>query len=375
MQEYIIRPLQDGEEPELLTLMKASFEPSMEKIFYIHPTSTFVAEYEGKLVAGINLDIYPVNKQTKMGYIGWLYTACNHRGNGLAGRLIAYALPFLREQGCTDVCACIEGDNPSSFKQLARQGFSILSLKEQIHLFRFGILKVYKHASRFFDMGYFLYHYSLASSGQAIPEQTPAQAFCLTLLGNTALWVVCLKGWNLMHLVGTMTGNPQWASGLKEGFIGPRLGGLPVALLLVPSLFLLIRTLAMEVSAKVQKIDLVYKGWDTAWLTAFLFSFLIGFPFPVPGNLYIEGNDWNVKTMQPKLTMMARTSQLAIGIGCLFFSGSYAIRYPLALLVLDTLFFFYPFCGFNARRLYFGGPATKAGSLALLLAVSLFVLL
>ncbi|AEV29663.1 acetyltransferase [Sphaerochaeta pleomorpha str. Grapes] len=377
MQEttYTIRLLQDGEEPELLALMRATFEPSMEKIFYIHPASTLVAEYDGQLVAGINLDIYPVNKNTKMGYIGWLYTASSHRGNGLAGKLIEQALPFLKEQGCTDVCACVEGDNPSSFKQLVRQGFSILSLKEQVQLFRFGILKVYRHASRFFDMGYFLYHYCLADPSETLSEQTPAKAFALTLLGNTVLWVVCLKGWNLLHLVGMFTGNPQWASGLTEGFNGPLVGGLPVVLLLVPPLFLIIRTLAMELSAKIQKIDLVYKGWDTAWITAFLSSFLIGFPFPVPGNLYIEGNDWDTKTMQPKLTMLARTSQLAIGIGCLFFADSFALRYPLTLLALDTLFFFYPFCGFNARRLHFGGPATKTSSLALLLAVSLFVLL
>jgi GNAT superfamily N-acetyltransferase len=364
MQEYTIRPLQDGEEQELLTLMKASFEPSMEKIFYIHPESTLVAEYKGKLVAGINLDIYPVNRNTKMGYIGWLYTDCKHRGKGLAGKLIDHAILFFREIGCTDLCACIEGDNPSSFKQLAKRGFSILTLKKQLKLFRFGIFRVYNHASRFFDMGYFLWHYPLTGPRKENTEQSPAKAFALTLLGNTALWIVCLKGWNLLHLLGTVANHPLWAKGLNQGMPGIRIGGLPVAIILVPSLFLVIRTMAMEISAKIQKVDLAYKGWDTAWITAVLSSFLIGFPFPVPGNLYIRGNDWKLPVMQAKLTMIARASQLGIAIACLFFSNSFVLRYPLALLVLDTVFFFYPFCGFNARRLHNGGPATKTRSYA-----------
>ncbi|WP_320129032.1 GNAT family N-acetyltransferase [uncultured Sphaerochaeta sp.] len=364
--EYAIRLLETEEEPELLRLMKDCFEPSLEKIFSIHPESTFIALQGDTPVAGINLDIFQVNKTIRMGYISWLYTQAEHRGKGLAGKLLSRAMEFLQEQGCTDVCACIEGDNPASFKQLVRQGFAILPGKGQLALFRFGIYKVYKHASRFFDMGYFLYHYSFFNNKRERPVQTPSKALGVTLLGNTLLWFACLKGWNLLHLFGLKTNHSLWGMGKPD---------FALSLLLVPALFLGIRTLAMELSAKVQKIEVEYRSWDTAWILAFLTSFLIGIPFPVPGNLYIKGNDWDLGQMQPKLTMMARSSQLAIGIACLFFSHDFALRYILPLLFLDSLFFFYPFCGFNAKRIHTGSLPARTSSLALLLAVSLFVLL
>jgi hypothetical protein len=352
--------MKEGEKPEVLALMKASFEPSLESIFYIHPESTLVAEYEGNLVAGINLDIYTVNRKIKIGYIGWLYTDINHRQQGLAGRLVEQAVTFLTDQHCTDVCACVEGDNPSSFKQLSQRGFTILSLGNQLHLFGFGIRKVYSHASRFFDMGYFLWHYPLAPADRKPLRKSAIPPFVVTLFLNTILWAFCLKGWNILSLLG-----------LK---LGPQVDSLPVQLVFLPALFLCIRTMAMEISAKVQKIETEYKGWDTAWITALLTTFLFGFPFPVPGNVYIKGTTWSLRTMQKKLTLMASTSQFALAVTCLFFAKSVALWYGLLLLTLDTLFFFYPFCGFNAQRLFKGGPATKASSLALLLVVFLFVL-
>jgi GNAT superfamily N-acetyltransferase len=360
MQEYSIRPMKEGEKPEILALMKASFEPSLESIFYIHPESTLVAEYEKTLVAGINLDIYTVNRKTKIGYIGWLYTDKDHRKKGLAGRLVEQAVTFLADQGCTDLCACVEGDNPSSFKQLSKRGFSILSLRNQLHLFGFGILKVYSHASRFFDMGYFLWHYPLAPENRKPLRENVMPPFAVTLFINTILWTACLKGWNVLHLLGLG--------------IGTKMESIPLKMLFFPAFFLGIRTLAMGLSAKAQKIETEYKGWDTAWITALLTTFLFGFPFPVPGNLYVKGTTWSLRPMQKKLTLMARASNLALAVACLVLAQSVALWYGLSLLTLDTLFFFYPFCGFNAHRLFKGGLATKATSLALLLVVFLFVL-
>jgi hypothetical protein len=209
-------------------------------------------------------------------------------------------------------------------------------------------------------MGYFLWHYPLAPADRKPLRKSAIPPFVVTLFLNTILWAFCLKGWNILSLLG-----------LK---LGPQVDSLPVQLVFLPALFLCIRTMAMEISAKAQRIDTEYKGWDTAWITALLTTFLFGFPFPVPGNVYIRGTTWSLPSMQGKLTLMARTSQLALALSCLFFAKNVAIWFVLPLLTLDTLFFFYPFCGFNAQRLFKGGLATKASSLALLLVVFLFVL-
>ena len=49
--------------------------------------------------------------------------------------------------------------------------------------------------------------------------------------------------------------------------------------------------------------------------------------------------------------------------------------YTFLLLILDTLLFFYPFCGFNASRVKRGGRRARLLSLLLLLARSIFLLL
>ncbi|MFA6682242.1 MAG: GNAT family N-acetyltransferase, partial [Sphaerochaeta sp.] len=196
MSKYAIALIREEQIAETQSLMSRCFEAKLASIFYLHPKSTLVVTYQNKVVAGINLDVYQVNKCVKMGYIGWLYTDREHRGNALAGRLLDEAISFLRKEGCTSLCACVEGDNPASFKQLANRNFSILGLKDQVKLFKLGTAKVYHHASRFFDMGYFLWHKSLI--GQNIKEtKVGMKALLSTLLGNTLLFFFCLKGWNL----------------------------------------------------------------------------------------------------------------------------------------------------------------------------------
>src|SRR5690606_26984807 len=62
MNEYRIALIETDQIEEAKHLMRSVFEPSLESIFYLHPESTLVALYENKVVAGINLDIYQVNK-------------------------------------------------------------------------------------------------------------------------------------------------------------------------------------------------------------------------------------------------------------------------------------------------------------------------
>ena len=373
MSKYAIALIREEQIAETQSLMSRCFEAKLASIFYLHPKSTLVVTYQNKVVAGINLDVYQVNKCVKMGYIGWLYTDREHRGNALAGRLLDEAISFLRKEGCTSLCACVEGDNPASFKQLANRDFSILGLKDQLKLFKLGTAKVYHHASRFFDMGYFLWYKSLI--GQNIKEtKVGMKALLSTLLGNTLLFFFCLKGWNLLNLAGL---HP-----LKSSFSVLDLHQ-KIFLLALPSLFLLARTGAMFFLTKIKqgketiqakKNMVVYRGWDTAWILAIILTFSVGFPFPVPGNLYIKGIDWKLKEEQPLLSRMSIAGQIAVALVCLFAPTGIPFLFGLALLTLDSFFFFYPFCGFNASRIKRMGAKTYGLSLAITLAVMLLLL-
>lgn len=364
MIEYSITLIQEDQLAETRALMNRCFDPSLASIFYLHPESTLVATYQGKVVAGINLDIYQVNKQVRMGYIGWLYTDKEHRGKALAGKLLNEAVSFLRKKGCTSLSACVEGDNPASFRQLAKAGFSILGLWQQLKLFKVGTVKVYHHASRFFDMGYFLWHKSL---GEQTIKEAPvgSKALLLTLLGNILLFFFCLKGWNLLNLIGLHPYKSSFSS------LTTKVQMLTLAL---PSLFLLARTGAMALFARFEKREVIYRGWDTAWILAILLSATIGFPFPVPGNLYRKGFNWNLREEKHFLASMAIAGQLAVFALCLLVPRGLPFLFGLTLLILDGCFFFYPFCGFNASRIKRMGTKTYGLSLAITLAVLLFVL-
>ncbi len=355
MSTYSISVMKKEQEAETRELMQRCFDKSLASIFFLHPDTTLVVIHEDKVVAGLNLDVYQVNKQVKMGYLGWLYTDKEHRGKGLAGKLLSEALIFLRSLGCTDVAGCVEGDNPASFKQLENKGFSRLSLLGQVRRFRFGLFRVWKHASRFFDMGYFFWHLSLDDTRtQSYPENL--KAFLLGVVANTLLFIPVLFGWNLVSLL-----NFSWMQFSHET------GSLLFAL---PLVSLLVRTLPSLVFAHIQKIRLVYRQWDTAYFTALLLPLLVGLPFPVPGNLYIQGSNWSLKTHAKDLARMSLISNTSLALLFILLPNPYT----LFLLTLDTFFFFYPFCGFNSSRIKREGWNYRLFSYVLTLACYAFLL-
>ncbi|MFA6845606.1 MAG: GNAT family N-acetyltransferase [Sphaerochaetaceae bacterium] len=345
--EFTVSPIQDQEKAQTFALMENCFSSSYRRIFFLHPETTLVAKSEDMVIGGMNMDVYTLRNGLKIGYLGWLYTDERYRGQGVASSLLENSLRFLKEKGCSDVIACVEGDNSSSFKELAHNGFSIMSLGEQLFRFGIGIGKVNRHASRFFDMGYFLWHLQLGT--EKAEQDNDQSSFFTTILINTLLWIPCLKGWNLMHYL-----FPRLVEDASHDWVSAKSALL---LFLIPALALSIRTFSMKLSAKIQNTKVQFLGWDTAWLLAVIFPFVTGFPFPVPGNIYIKGYHWCNSDMDGVLCKIARMEQIWLALFCLFFRNSIALRYCFNLLILDCLFYFYPFTGFNASRVKKRGMA------------------
>ncbi|MDY4610075.1 MAG: GNAT family N-acetyltransferase [Sphaerochaetaceae bacterium] len=361
--EYTIRRMNPEERPQVRRLMEQSFEAYLHPIFFIHEETTLVAVHDGKVVAGINLDIYTVRGgKVKMGYIGWLYTDVRHRGAGLGGRLFDAALTFLRQQGCTDAGACVEGDNPSSFKQMAYRGFSILPLGRQLKRFGLGFLKVWKRASRFLDMGYFFWYRRLDEP--EAPDQGTNEAADRVLTPSA--------GRQASTLLGTaLSCSALWAVALLRRGTSLTPPPLDIALLVAfPFALILFRTSVMWCAAKLAQLKIIYLPWDTAWLVGLLLPLLTGWPFPVPGNWYVRGARWSLNQENRRIGLMALCGVLAtllvvIGLKLLdaiwgttlLFGTSLTMilhpsfQYAATLLVLDLACFFYPFCGFNGSRI------------------------
>ncbi len=300
---------------ETKKLMNASFEKRYHSIFFLNEASTLIARIGERVVGGVNLDIFGT-----IGYIGWLYVDSQERGKGIAQALVNEATAFLFSQGCKEITACVEGDNYPSAKQLTSSGFSIMGPLQQLVHFRFKILQLNKRASRFFDMGYFLY-VKTDKSNQRKEAATNLPALIGTIILNTIFLLPLLFNISLMKLV-----------------------SYPNTVIAVPALVLLVRTLTMMLVARNRG---VYRPWDTAYLWGFLAPLLIGLPFPVPGNVYLKD-----KPSKSTLKRMGLISNLSLVL-IIFLLPSWALRiYPITLLIFDTFFTWYPFEGFNAKRMW-----------------------
>ena len=119
---------------------------------------------------------------------------------------------------------------------------------------------------------------------------------------------------------------------------------------------------------------MIYRGWDTAWILAAILTFTVGFPFPVPGHLYIKGHTWSLQKNQHMLARMAIAAQISLALVCLVSPKGIPLLFGLALLALDAFFPFYPFCGYNSSRIKRKGTKTYSLYLAITLAVMLTLL-
>ena len=390
MTEVEIRPMLESETAAIRALMERTFEVYLRPIFYIHPESTLVAMAGERLLGGINLDIYHLRRgKLRMGYMGWLYISEEARGLGLGRKLVSAGLEFLQAAGCTDVAACVEGDNPSSFKQLAFQGFAPLSLYGQIERFGIGLPKVWKHASRFFDFGYFLWNKKLVTTSEdTIPSakqksapmdpswREQAKSLLTTGLFALAMWVVLILRNSLVPLLT----NTAIAFPLR------------LLWLFFPLLAIAFRTLVMWLIAHQRKLPVVYAAWDTANVLGFLFPLVVGWPFPIPGNYYRRGTDWQLAKDAKTIGIIALGTTVAEIAVLALLKISLAVLVPTRiggvatnqfasppilflsmLCICDTLLFFYPFCGFNASRIKRLSPWLTAALSALLLAVLVFL--
>ena len=320
-----IRKIRKDEVDEALCLMGRCFPKSYASIFFLYPESTFVAVSDGKIVGGINADVYKA--KVKVGYLGWLYVDEDHRGLRIGQNLLDYAISHLEDE-VDIICGCIEGDNPSSFKNLAnRPGFSIMSLSKQFKVFGLRMFKVWKRASRFFDMGYFMWHKQRGkeegpdSLSPTLEKQLGS--FFSSVFFNTLLFSLSL----LIR------------------------GKLTMSSTLIPFVILSLRTAFQAIVLKIRKVRPIYLSWDTSWLSSLL-SVLLPFYFPTPGGVYPRGKKWSLEKEKKTLAYAALASLMAL-VAALPLSlwNKNVISFSLFLLVSDSLLCFYPFCGFSASRI------------------------
>ncbi|MBN1261367.1 MAG: GNAT family N-acetyltransferase [Anaerolineae bacterium] len=335
-----IRPLRNEEKPALAKVMRRSF-PLIQQWFFAWTENVLVGEYRGEPLGAIVLEVFPLPKGRKAGFVAWVFTDPRARGLGMGQQLTEAALAFFEAQECDEILACVEGYNASSSKLWATRGFDILSPGEQVRRYGMGIIPVWIHAFHFLDIGHFLW----ARPGADVPDH-PGSQWLGTLAANMLIMGLVMGrqlGFGQLGLLETL-----WA-------------------ISVVAALLALRTLAMWLTAKAQRLTVRFRAWESGFPVSLLVAAVFGSWFPVPGSLYPTTHDWRYRDLLPKLGPMALAGlsttligagvtrialHLEWGTGALepLLRATYNAGIPLAL--FDILMAFFPFASFNGRRVW-----------------------
>jgi len=335
-----IRAIRPDEKKPVYALFCQAF-PVFLRLFFSWGQHIFVAERNGELLGAIILGVFPISQSQKGGIVYWLFTGPKARGLGAGQRLVEAALDYFESQGCTDQFACVEGFNSSSSKNFSTRGFSILSLEDQIRRYGWKFLPIWFHTGHIFDIGHFLWGKPSADKASG-----PIIAWGWTALVNIVLvWLAFFRqsGWGRLSLTTILA--------------------VPISVLI----FIGLRSLCMKWVSKRQGLDMQFRSWDTNIVVCLIVSLLPGGIFPNPGNFYPKRSDWRYREELPKLGKVALAGIMPTLLLCyagwiLQTKGGLspegvkmlraAMSFGIPLAVFDAVFAFFPFVGFNSRRLW-----------------------
>ncbi len=344
-----IRPMRQEEKSQVRAIMQRAFSLPVS-LFFSWAGHVLVAEQEGRLLGGIVLRTFPLPGGGKGGEVAWVFTDLDARGLGAGHALVEGGLNYLDAEGCDEIFACVEGNNSSSFKLFATRGFSILSPGEQFRRYGLRTFLVWVRTTHFSDVGHFLW-----ARPPEQGEDSPGLQWWGGLLVNALL---ALLAWWRRHSFDPLGGGP---GGL--GSSAAAAGALAAALVLLFG----VRHLAMLGTGALQGLRLRYRAWESTLPTTLIIGLVFGAFFPAPGGLYPEGDDWRYGDLLPRLGPMGLAGSLAVlllawGAWVLqrFASLALPVQGWLATLLFvavplslcDTVLAFFPFTGFNGRRLW-----------------------
>ncbi len=348
----IVRRMRDDEKGELTRVMRRCFGWFASVLFEVGKAA-FVCELDGAIVGGIALSSFRIDRRRVGGIVKWLFVLPEARGRGVASALVNRALGWFEEEGCSDLFTCVEGHNTGSSNRFARAGFRILPFLEQIRMYGIRLPLVWFRTFHMADVGHFLW-----GRGQDDPPHGSKDAPAThASSGRPRLSAGGLAGTTLvLVLAGLLT---AWRQG--QGFSASTLWHL----LLVAVGLMGLRMGAMTLAAAWLRLPVVYRPWETGLLLSAIVPLLSGGVFVAPGSLYPSPRDWSYQEWLPKLGPVALA-----GAGALLLGGwglqvirwvvfpeasgpflALALFYARAVVLFDVLFVFFPFAGFNGRRI------------------------
>ena len=338
--DILIRHMRDDEKKEVLKMAKASF-PFIIRMGLSLTPYVLVAERNGKLIGATVLKFFTLSQNRKCGFVSWIFTAPEARGNGAGQSLINAAIDFFKENECDEISALVEGYNTSSSKLFSTRGFSILSLEQQIRCYGFNTIHIWLKTSYFLPIGYFLWRYPKIEK-----KNNPVIQWWLMILINSL--IILIMFWR------------------RSGFQKIDL----IAFLCLPLgcfVYFGIRELSMRITAKIIKLSTVYRPWEGWFIFNFALAFILGGWLPLPGAIYPDKDKWSYRDYNSKLGIVAFAGAFSllsllwlnwIVLQFNFLPHEVKVWLDITLIIMktfvlfDVIFIFAPFNTFNGRRIW-----------------------
>ncbi|MEW5785954.1 MAG: GNAT family N-acetyltransferase [Bacillota bacterium] len=333
-----VRPIKKGEQPLIRRMLNRSF-PFLTRLFVtFRGRDILVAEGNGKPLGGVILKSFYLPRRGKGGLVEWIFTAPEARGCGAGQKLLDAALKHFKQKKIAEVFAIIEGNNTDSINIFVSREFHILSPGQQLKRYGLNILPVWINTFHYMDVGHFLY------VRPAEPQKdAPALQWWSGLLVSALIALLAM--WRLNNFAQ----------------LDRR------ALTAVPLCFALVlggREITMRLAAWLQGLKVRFRVWESGFFLNTLLAVFFGWFFPVPGSVYPRETGWKYREHAEKLGWVALAGSFfllpaawAVPVYRLLGNEPGYNLDIFAYIALFTAFFdlvlpFFPFSGYNGRRLW-----------------------
>ncbi len=273
-QNIIIRPATPIDKKALNKIKNTAF-PFLMRFFYSSSKDTLVAEKNGELVGGAVLKIFTL-KNKKCGHVLELFVSKEEQKNGVGKKLAQASLTYMKDMGCEEIFACVEGNNTGSSNIFSKNGFSVLSLYDQIKNYGFSYFKLLYNTFHIFDIGHFLWKFPADQKH----FDSSAFEFLMSILLNIAVFLIaCLR------INNSIWADPQELLYAFAAF----------------SILFIVRFAFMAAASKVQGLPVRFRLWESGITLNILIAGIFGGFFPVPGSVYPKQTAWRYPELKKKL--------------------------------------------------------------------------
>jgi len=219
------------------------------RIFYFsRKLRVLIVEKEGKIVGASAVSVYNLHPD-KVGLVDFIFVIPEAAGQGLGSRLLARSQQYFARQNADDFIAFVDGYNSPSWIMFHHQGFSWLSLQQQIKIWGSRTFLLWFKSMYLKELGHFMLWKSPERKKPQVSWRPGEFLLMLLAISLFAWWGLRNYGVNYLPLLLALTVNiaiyegMEWLAARKlavntEFRIWENGITVNIILLLIPGLFI-----------------------------------------------------------------------------------------------------------------------------------------